>query len=95
MARLNQDGTLDATFNPRLGANGAVFAVVLQLDGKLVLGGDFTTFNGLERNRIVRLNPDGSIDPTINFGTGANGFVSAVALQNDRKNRDWRRIHHV
>ncbi|MBI4324350.1 MAG: hypothetical protein HY674_03725, partial [Chloroflexi bacterium] len=85
VARLNHDGTLDASFHPGLGANGAVFALALQLDGKLVLGGDFTAFNGLERNRIVRLNPDGSIDPTINFGTGANGFVSAIALQKDRK----------
>src|SRR5262249_44041910 len=36
-------------------------------------------------NRIVRLNPDGSIDPSINFGTGANAFIGALVVQPDRR----------
>src|SRR4030088_1445738 len=52
-------------FDPN--ANGAVRVVVVQPDGKILLGGDFTTLgpNGgatVTRNFIARLNPDGSGD---------------------------------
>jgi uncharacterized delta-60 repeat protein len=85
LARLNPDGSLDTAFNVGSGANNAVYAIALQLDEKLVVGGDFTQFNGISRTRITRLRQDGSVDPTINFGTGANSFVSAIAIQADRK----------
>ena len=85
MARLNADGSLDLSFNPGAGGNGAVFTLALQADGKSVLGGDFTTFDNVTRNRITRLNADGSVDTTINFGLGASGFIGAVAIQSDRK----------
>ena len=85
VARLNTDGTLDSTFDPGTGANGSVYAIAVQLDGKIVIGGDFTSFDGVSRNRITRLNEDGTIDTTINFGTGANAFVSTLVIQTDRK----------
>ena len=43
--------------------------------------GNFTSFDGLTQNRVLRLNPDGSLDSTINFGTGANNYVSSVRIQ--------------
>jgi uncharacterized delta-60 repeat protein len=74
LARVGTDGVLDAAFNPN--ANGAVLTVSVQSDGKILAGG---TFNALEpgnnvynaatatpRNRAVRLNADGTIDPTFN-----------------------------
>ncbi len=85
VARLNPDGTLDSTFKIGTGADGAVYAIALQLDGNILLGGDFTSFNGVPENRIVRLSPNGSIDPSINFGTGANAFIGALAIQPDRR----------
>ncbi len=56
-ARLEANGTVEgtATFNPGTGANGAVHCVAVQADGKILLGGDFTSVNGLPRNRIARL----------------------------------------
>lgn len=84
IARLNSDGTLDSSFNPGGQVNGAVYAIALQLDGRIVVGGDFTSFNGVPVGRIVRLNPDGSVDPSINFGTGADAFVGALLIQPDR-----------
>ncbi len=82
IARLNSaDGSPDGGFNPGLGANGAVMSIALQTDGRIVVGGTFTTASGVTRNRITRLNPDGSVDPTINFGVGADSFVSAVAVE--------------
>ena len=85
IARLNANGGLDTTFNPGTGAGAAVFTLALQPDGKVLLGGQFTTFNGTARNRIMRLNADGSPDATFNPGTGANTTVSALALQSDGK----------
>ena len=81
IARLNQDGSADATFNPGLGANDAVFSIALQTDSRIVLGGEFTRASGVTRNRITRLLPNGAVDPTINFGWGANSFVAAVLIQ--------------
>ena len=85
IARLNSDGTLDLTFNPGTGANGTIWTIALQQDGKIVIGGEFTSFAGVGRNRIARLNDDGSLDPTFNPGTGANEWIYASAIQNDGK----------
>ncbi len=84
VARLNSaDGSADNSFVPGLGANDAVFSIALQTDGRVVLGGSFTRCSGVTRNRITRLNPDGTVDPTINFGVGADSFVAAVVVQED------------
>jgi len=86
IARVLIDGTVDASFNTGDGADNAVYAIALQDDGKIVVGGDFTSFSGVTRNRIHRLNANGTLDPTINFGTGANSFVAAVLLQRNSSN---------
>lgn len=83
IARLNSDGTLDAGFTPGVGANDLVSAIALQSDTRIVLGGQFTQCSGVTRSRVTRLNPDGTMDPRINFGTGADGLVSAIAIQQD------------
>jgi uncharacterized delta-60 repeat protein len=89
IVRLNADGTRDTAFttNAGTGANGTVNSLVIQSDGKIVLGGSFTTFNGVTVNRIVRLNADGTRDTTFttNAGTGTNGVVSKVETQSDGK----------
>ncbi len=85
IARLNADGSLDTTFQDGMtGANGSVHAVRVQPDGKILIGGEFTTLNGIARNRIARLNADGSVDTT--FGgptTGTNNMVFAIGLVPD------------
>ena len=83
IARLNADGTLDSTFVPGVGTSDSVFSIALQSDNRIVLGGVFTSASGVTRNRVTRLNQDGSIDPSINFGSGANDFVATVAIQED------------
>lgn len=86
-ARLNNDGSLDTAFNPGTGANNTVFAIALQPDGKVLLGGSFTTINGTSRRAIARLNSDGTLDTTFNPGSGTvpNEYVRALALQPDGK----------
>ncbi|HMJ90265.1 MAG TPA: Calx-beta domain-containing protein, partial [Candidatus Acidoferrum sp.] len=85
IARLNANGSVDASFDPGTGAEGAVFALDLAPNDRIVAAGDFNRFNGVSRNRITRLNSDGSTDPTINFGTGANSFIAAVLVQPDEQ----------
>ncbi len=58
-ARLNADGTLDKTFAPTL--NGSVQTLVVQSTGQLLVGGNFTSIDGISRNFIARLNSDGSV----------------------------------
>lgn len=83
IARLNSNGSTDMSFIPGVGANDTVSAIALQTDTRIVLGGQFTRCSGVTRSRVTRLNPDGSVDPRINFGAGADGFVSAIAIQQD------------
>jgi uncharacterized delta-60 repeat protein/uncharacterized repeat protein (TIGR01451 family) len=81
IVRLNADGSLDSTFNGGVGGDGAVYAIALQPDNRILLGGEFTRWDGVTRNRLTRLNPDGSIDPSINFGAGCDSFVASLVVQ--------------
>jgi uncharacterized delta-60 repeat protein len=85
LVRLESDGTVDATFNTDGGADATIFALALQPDGKILVGGDFTRINEVERNRIARLNRDGSVDVTFNPGVGPNAGIRCLALQPDGK----------
>ncbi|HVE57141.1 MAG TPA: FG-GAP-like repeat-containing protein [Pyrinomonadaceae bacterium] len=86
VARLGLDGHLDFTFNANgTGANGDVLAVKVLPDGKILIGGNFTSYNGTNINRIARLNADGSLDPTFSIGTGASSSVYQIILQPDNK----------
>lgn len=87
IAKLKRDGSMDYSFNPGTGADEHVNQVVRQPDGKLIIGGDFKTFNGDSVYHIARLNPDGSRDYTFNTGTGftANGTIYSLYLQSDGK----------
>ncbi len=80
-----QDGALDPSFQTGTAANGQVFATQTTSDGKIVVGGDFTEFNGESYTRMVRLHGDGSIDTTFSPGTGANTAVYDVVQQPDGK----------
>jgi uncharacterized delta-60 repeat protein len=83
--RLNADGTRDASFDIGTGFNDYVNSIRIQLDGKIIVAGKFTTYKGVARNRIVRLNSDGSVDASFNIGTGLDGEVFSLCLQSDGK----------
>jgi uncharacterized delta-60 repeat protein len=89
IVRLNTDGTRDTAFTTNTGTafNSTVESIAIQSDGKILIGGAFTTFNGVTVNRIVRLNSDGTRDTsfTTNTGTGFNGTVYSIAIQSDGK----------
>ena len=81
IARLNSDGTLDSNFNPNV--NGIVRAIALQADGKIVIGGDFTTVGETTRNRLARL--DAATGAPDSFDPNASSIVRAIAIQSDGK----------
>ena len=99
LVRLNSDGSTDSSFNVGHNLSGstgfnlpAVFTVVLQADGKIVVGGQFsfviTPGGNVNRSRVARFNSDGTFDPTYDPGAGAvsslgeeNTFVFNVARQ--------------
>lgn len=88
IARLNADGSLDASFNPGTGADGRIYAVLLQPDGKIVVGGAFTNFNGTAREYLARLHSDGSLDTSYagpDFGGTTGWRVESLAMQADGK----------
>jgi uncharacterized delta-60 repeat protein len=84
LGRLNVDGTLDTAFDPGfLGTTPLVSSIVLQTDGKILVGGSFSSLGGPTRSNIGRLNPDGSADLT--FDPGSDGTVRSLAIQADGK----------
>jgi uncharacterized delta-60 repeat protein len=83
--RLNADGTRDTSFNLGTGLNGPAYAVELQPDGKIVVGGGFTAVNGVSRASVARLNSDGTLDTSFNAGSAANSLVRVIRLQPDGK----------
>ncbi len=88
LGRLNADLTLDSTFNPSAGLPSGItdlpeiYAMAIQADGKILVGGYFSTLNGSSRNNIARLNTNGTLDT---FNPGANDDVNTLAVQPDGK----------
>lgn len=96
IARLNADGTLDASFDPGSGFGDVANAphpgwwffttVNVAADGRIVVVGKFGSYNGVSRNGVVRILPTGAIDPTFNPGTGFDdSYFDAALVQPDGK----------
>lgn len=84
LIRFHPDGSLDSSFNYDLtrhrsfdGANGPISDAYQQPDGKIIIVGRFTRYNGQPANNIARLNLDGSLDPGFG-GSGADNSISSI-----------------
>jgi len=83
--------TLDPSFQqPRIMGTGSsgpvageVHAIVRQPDGKYVIGGSFSSINGVRVRNLARLHADGTLDVAFTASSGANRPVYALALQPD------------
>ena len=78
--RLNEDGFVDPSFTTGAGFNNAVRTIALANDGSgdVYVGGDFTSYNGVTSNRIIRLNADGSADSGFDVGSGFNSTAQVI-----------------
>jgi uncharacterized delta-60 repeat protein len=83
IARLNADGTLDTTFNPSNGADDAVYSIIVRMDEKILVGGEFLNIDQQEMHYLALLYPNGNLD--IDFEAEANGSVISIAVQPDGK----------
>ena len=79
LARLNEDGTKDPSFNPTF--TGVIHCIAIQPDGKILIGGNFNRISGVYRANFARLLPDGSVDPT--FNPSVDYRVSTIVVQAD------------
>ena len=88
LVRVNADGSADAAFTAGTGPSQDIRTIVLQGDGKILLGGGIEQVNGTPRLCVARLNADGTLDTTFDpkgkVGT-AGQFVAGLALQPDGK----------
>jgi len=80
-----QSGSLDLSFDTGDGANGPVYTTVVLSNGKVLVGGCFTEFDGVAAGRIIRLNSDGSIDNSFSTGTGFDDCVNKIRVQSNGK----------
>jgi len=85
LIRLNSDGSKDTTFNIGTGFNDYIYSMLVQSDGKILVGGQFSAFTGTVQNYLIRLNSDGSKDTTFNIGTGFNDGIRGLSIQPDGK----------
>jgi uncharacterized delta-60 repeat protein len=105
IARFNTDGTVDETFSPPdflrkegvqpLSLNNVfLYAVAVQSDGKIIVGGSFDQVGTVQKTGAVRLNTDGSLDSSFNPaftsfisnpGSGSDQIVYDIAIQPDNK----------
>ena len=83
MARFHSTGELDLSFRPGAGANSNVNVLAVQQDGKVSIGGLFSSVGGHPRLRVARVNVDGSLDESFDPGPGPNAAVDALVVEQD------------
>ncbi len=87
IARFDPTNTIsnwvDGSFLPGTGCNAIVRTMALQVDGNILLGGDFTLVSGVVRGRIVRLTSAGSVDGAFATSPGCDGVVRALSIRTD------------
>ena len=82
VARLTSDGALDATFNAtgftRITLLRPIRGVVVQSDGKIVIGGSFNVTGGPQDVPLIRLNGNGSLDQSYVYPAGGGGVFGRI-----------------
>src|SRR5215831_6358152 len=80
-----QDGAVDTGFMSGSGTDSSGMAAVIQSDDKILIGGNFTEYNGTPVSQIVRLNNDGTLDTSFATGKGTNAMVTSIAVRPNGK----------
>jgi uncharacterized delta-60 repeat protein len=87
LARLEESGMPDLTFDPGTGVAGPVHALAVQPDGRILVAGRFGSVQGQPRTALARLEADGRLDPTfapqLSGGEPTGPTVYALAVQPD------------
>ncbi len=83
--RLNTDGSVDNSFNTGTGFSNTAQEIVIQDDGKILVGGWFASYNEEAAKRLIRLNTDGTRDNSFNIGAGFDSPVESIIILNDKR----------
>src|SRR5438552_17007385 len=81
VARVLGISVFDPSFDSGVGTGGNVFALALQHNGQIVLGGRFVQYSGTNRTFIARVFGDGSLD--FGFNPVPNAWVQSLAVEPD------------
>jgi len=79
LIRVDPDGQIDRAFTVNLSGDGQITDVALQDDDRILICGTFTNVNGVARNRIARLRPDGRLDESFDPGEGVGGTTPNIS----------------
>ena len=90
IARLTANGAYDNTFSIGTGFNNKVYKIKVIADNKILVAGDFTTYNGTSVEGLVILNADGTLNSDFNLAgativSGGNVKVRNFEIQSDGK----------
>ncbi len=85
LARILENGDLDMSFGSNPGPGSIVTDIMTLPDNKIMITGDFSIYNNIIRNRIARLNANGSLDPNFTYCGGLNSSGSVLALGDNYK----------
>lgn len=98
IVRLLSNGQIDPTFNTTTGVDRGINTVIMEpVTNKIIIGGEFTTFNGSAVKKMIRLNTNGTWDTTFSIGSGTTDLpgssscpfcynhIRALKLQPDGK----------
>lgn len=80
LARFNSDGSIDPTLNVQLNDEAEIVSVAVQSDGKIMIGGNFTSVGGNPVSHVARLLPDGTLDGSFPVTTGITGLEARVTF---------------
>ncbi len=83
VARFSETGVPDRYFTS--GITSTVHSVQTLADGRILIGGDFTSVSSITRQRIALLHADGKPDATFDAASGASSTVRRVAIAPDGK----------
>ncbi len=64
-----------------VGSNNEIYTIALLSDGKVPIGGYFSTYDGVDRGGLARLNTDGTLDTTFIVGTGISDTVKKILIE--------------
>jgi uncharacterized delta-60 repeat protein len=85
LVKIDPQGLIDSAFT--LAPNGVVKCFATQSDGKILVGGEFSSVSGTARRCLFRINQDGTLDTSFVPGEIAGWFpsVNSISVQSDGK----------
>jgi uncharacterized delta-60 repeat protein len=81
--RLNADGTLDVVLGAETGGSEEIYALGVQPDGGMLVGGGFTSIGGVARRNLARFHVNGTLDTTFNPSHAIRDDIDELAVQAD------------